>query len=353
MRTLICSIIPNNLTHVLKVPQAANNFCLNLFQENCFNELHSIVPINYYSNQVRSEGKIHYYYGKQHKRRFLSVINLILANINAAISAIKFYNIWFYNISKTNILCYVILRYVFRKNTFIILLDYTPINNKFSLQYYVPYLLRNSKGVISLSSRTKLVHDNIEYIAGIIPTSTLNHNLFIHGNKRKFLFSGVLGKHTGVELAIECFKCLPDAELYITGIGEYKPININEYKNIKYLGYLPYSEYLKIYNEVDICLSFRDPNYPENNNNFPSKILEYFAYNKIVLSTIDYVELSDFKYFRCNYDKKAIIKKIKEICSLTKQEFILYKDNIRALKNNFSEIRWQSAMTNIEDNVKP
>lgn len=36
MRTFICNIVPNDLVVELKVSQAANNFCFNLIDQNCF-----------------------------------------------------------------------------------------------------------------------------------------------------------------------------------------------------------------------------------------------------------------------------------------------------------------------------
>ena len=45
-----------------------------------------------------------------------------------------------------------------------------------------------------------------------------------------------------------------------------------------------------------ICLNLRNPYLLENNNNFPSKILDYFSKGKIVLSTMQYSEIDGANY---------------------------------------------------------
>jgi hypothetical protein len=92
----------------------------------------------------------------------------------------------------------------------------------------------------------------------------------------------------------------------------------------------------------------RDPSYPENLNNFPSKILEFFSYNKIVISTIDYPELIDFKYLRCEFDKYSLTNIIESIISKKHEELAFLCDNSKSLIENFSEIHWKNSFNKIE-----
>lgn len=39
---------------------------------------------------------------------------------------------------------------------------------------------------------------------------------------------------------------------------------------------MKYEDYLCLLDSATICLNLRNPNLPENNNNFPSKVLDYF-----------------------------------------------------------------------------
>ena len=350
-RALICNIIPNKLVHLLHSPQAVNNFCFNLIDNKCFEEVYSIIPISYNDERIKSDDNVKYFTQKKHSNKYVAVLFLLLSNLSCSLQARKADTIWFYNIVKSNIISYLILRYIFKKKVYVILLDYTPCNNKFSLQNYIPFLIKKSFGLISLSSRTEITHPNMDYIAGIIPIDKIMKKTSNPNDKLRFLFSGILGRHTGFDLAIDVFEKLPDCELYVTGFGELDSVNFNKYINIKYLGYLSYEEYLKLYNEVDICLSFRDPKFPENINNFPSKILEYFSFNKIVISTISYPELKDFKYFSCDYKIENVTKIIEHVCRLQKNKLISYFDNSEALKNNFSEIKWRNTLNRIERRI--
>lgn len=349
-RSLICNVIPNELVHIVKSSQAVNNFCFNLIDNNCFDKVYSIVPLSYSDDRIVSDKSVKYFANKKYGNKILGIISLIIGNVKCAFNARKTDTIWFYNIVNANILSYLLLRYIFRKNVFVILLDYTPCYNKFSIQAYIPDLIKKSYGLISLSSRTEITHENIDYIAGIIPVNKISADIIIPNKKLKFLFSGNMGRHTGFGLVLDVFKNLPECELYVSGSGELSTTDFSPFKNIKYLGYLSYEKYLKLYAKVDVCLSFRDPEFAENNNNFPSKILEYFSYNKIVLSTINYPELKCFKYFSCDYELTEVMKTIKQIGSLDKDVLKLYYDNSDALKNNFSEIKWINTLNKIEEN---
>lgn len=349
MRTFICNIPPNELLTKLNAPQAPNNFCQNLFNGNIFERIHSIVPISYWYKPIQIEDNIKYYNGYPKPNRFIKILQYIYLNIRCALNSRRSDSIWFYNICKANLICFMILRFIFFKKVFVILLDYTPSNNPFNIQFYIPYLYKKVNGVISLSQRTDIINHNVGYKAGIIPIQyNKETNLFNKNKKLRFLFSGNLSHHTGLLLAIDTFKDLPDIELYLCGLGNIDNAKITPHKNIHYLGYLNYEEYLKLYEKIDVCLSLRDPQYEENNYNFPSKILEYFSYRKIVISTIKYPELTEFKYFHCNYNQKSLTKTILEITNSNYNELNKYTDNINALNNNFSINSWKKMILQIE-----
>lgn len=349
-RTLICNIVPSELVHELNSPQAPNNFCFNLIDNNCFDTVYSIVPLSYSDRRIKSDKKVTYFFSKTKPNKIGIILYTLYSNLRCSLKAIKTDTVWFYNIVNSNVFCFLLLRYFFRKKVYVIMLDHTPTEKVFTIGYFVPYLIKKSHGIISLSSRTEISNPNMEYIAGIIPIQKIQKESIITNKKLKFLFSGVLAKHTGFDIAIEVFKQLPNCELYVSGLGELTNMEFDNYHNIHFLGYLSYEEYLKLYKTIDVCLSFRNPVLPENNNNFPSKILEYFSYNKIVISTISYPELIDFNYFSCKFRIEDIKKTIEEICVMRHSKLNEYKDNSSALKNNFSEVRWSDALLNIEIN---
>ena len=92
---------------------------------------------------------------------------------------------------------------------------------------------------------------------------------------------------------------------------------------------MKYNDYISLLKDkIHICLSLRNPEYKENENNFPSKILEYFSYNKLVISTIKYPEIDSANNISINYNINELLK---AISSIQKEPYLL---------NNYSNIQF-------------
>lgn len=349
MRTFICNIVPNNIVTELHAAQAANNFCLSLIGGNCFDECYSIVPVSWFHKDIVDDVDMKYLSGNPNSSRFFKYITFVAANFKCAWLARKSRNVWFYNVCMANIICYILLLFVFRRKCNVILLDYTPSEKKTSLQHYIPYFMSKAHGIIALSQRMFFFHRNITYKAGVISKEKIREVISSSPKKKlTFLFSGNLGNHTGFPMALEVFKEMPQCQLLISGHGNVDIESLSSFHNIQYLGYMEYDEYLKMYEKVDVCLSFRNPAYPENEYNFPSKILEYFCYGKFVLSTIEYPELKGFMYLHCDYDKESVKQKIEEIINMDIDAYNKYRDNRQSLMEAFSVDSWKQAFLTIE-----
>lgn len=353
MRILICNIVPNQLVVKLRASQAPNNFCFNLIENDAFDKTISLVPPSYFDEGICDESSIKYLGGKSSSSGFIKKLCTVWNSIKAAWMVRGADNVWFYNICMANIVTYVLLRFVFRTRVYAILLDYAPEENKFSPNYYIPWLYSKAYGMISLSERTSIRHPYFMCKAGIIPLSRIKLVKTYKQNKKlSFLFSGSLDNYTGFPLALGVFKQLPDSELYISGIGDVNEQVLKQYSNIHYLGYLSYEDYLHLYDKVDVCLSLRNPDFEENMNNFPSKILEYFSYGKIVLSTLEYPELSGFEYSRCKYSVEDLKRVILYLQNASVEMLNTLCDNHNALITNFSEESWKSAFSKLENVCK-
>ena len=113
------------------------------------------------------------------------------------------------------------------------------------------------------------------------------------------LYAGLLNEVTGIDLYLNAIRMfdLPDIEFVFTGRGPYEDLIrqvAQEDERIKYYGFVSRKKYYEILDSSDIVVNPRNMNLPENKNNFPSKVMEYLASGKIVLST-RFTGWEDFK----------------------------------------------------------
>jgi glycosyltransferase involved in cell wall biosynthesis len=127
------------------------------------------------------------------------------------------------------------------------------------------------------------------------------------------------------------FSTHTDYELYISGKPYCYSQNefdgllekyVNKSTNIRYLGLLPLNEYYEVLNSVDIALSFRDSNDLQHDYNFPSKILEYLSFGKIVISTKKYPDIDDKLYFHTQANSESLKVTLDSIFLMSKKDLI-------------------------------
>lgn len=343
-RTFICNILPSDYIIKSKASQAAINFCNRLVDGKCFNDIRSITPISYQLPPQITYKNITFYINNG-KNSHNKIVRYILLNVKLARDTHTSDAIWFYNLTFSCLLAYTLLKFIWRKKIYIIMADYTPSSNIFSLQSFIGWLLRKCDGMISLSARSCFKHiKNLKVKAGIIDENMLN----IKSEKKDindiiFLFSGTLSPVTGYDMALKVFSKIPNAQLYISGNGEF-PTEYKKYTNLHFFGNMKYEDYLCLLDSATICLNLRNPNLPENNNNFPSKVLDYFSKGKIVLSTISYPEIKGANYILSEYNEAAITKSIQDIINMDINELLKYSDNISFLRMNFTVQAWKETI---------
>ena len=108
-------------------------------------------------------------------------------------------------------------------------------------------------------------------------------------NKIIFFYSGSFHKWGGVNMLIDAMDHIKEDkfELWISGSGDDKFIKLATKKDqrIKYLGLLTNSQLQKTYKRADVFLNPRPVNIAGNEINFPSKLFDYLAWNKPIIST--------------------------------------------------------------------
>ena len=174
------------------------------------------------------------------------------------------------------------------------------LNKKILGNFFQIYLLaddpvlNSADGYIFLSfhnfKKYKLI--NKLHLDGAIYPHKKNYNfkkISKKKNKTIFFYSGSMHKWGGVKLLIEAMRYIKrnDLELWISGPGDYKLVKkaSNIDNRIKFLGLLTDEQLKNIYQKADVFLNPRPINMPGNEFNFPSKLFDYLAWNKPIIST--------------------------------------------------------------------
>ena len=106
---------------------------------------------------------------------------------------------------------------------------------------------------------------------------------------------------------------------------------------------------LRILHDTPFLLSTRDPRYPENQCNFPSKVIEALLHNRIIVSTIHYPQLDGIKYFEVGTDIEEFIKDIRAISGTADEVLIKYANQSSIVKEKFNVRVWNEWMKKIEE----
>ena len=106
----------------------------------------------------------------------------------------------------------------------------------------------------------------------------------------RFMYAGTLSYVTGIDTLLDAISMVSadNVEFYISGKGELDQRVSEEAKKdkrIKYLGFVSDKQYYTLLNDVDVLINPRNMTLLQNQNNFPSKVLEYLATGREVIST--------------------------------------------------------------------
>lgn len=186
------------------------------------------------------------------------------------------------------------------KKSILVLADYTPSEEtkgiiqkiysllaKWNFKKYskVVLLSEGSKNYFDLNQETVLIN-------GCLMKSKFDDfDVKNQGEVIKIVYTGMLSSVAGIELLLESFSLLKGQqyELVICGQGSECEQKIKESclndKRIVYKGFLTPEEYKIVLQNADILVNPRDMRFVQNKNNFPSKVLEYLASGRRIVST--------------------------------------------------------------------
>lgn len=186
------------------------------------------------------------------------------------------------------------------KKTVLILADYSDVDScesrwRKAYARIQKFVMRRYKVVIGLSENTKgMLRKKQKFI---LMEGGINREFYesfqvpdVRQGPIVVMYAGILEKVTGLDILLEAFNKLedPDIRLFISGKGSLEAdVRAAQQADsrISYLGCPAYEEYIQNLHKADILVNPRNMNLPENRNNFPSKIMEYLATGKMILST--------------------------------------------------------------------
>jgi glycosyltransferase involved in cell wall biosynthesis len=176
-----------------------------------------------------------------------------------------------------------------------------------------------------------------------------------NSNRKKILYSGMLSAVTGVDILLASFTRIEskDVILIITGKGELGDEVTNAMKKdprIRFMGFISNEDYYRVLNESDIVVNPRNMAWEQNKNNFPSKVLEYLASGRIVVST-KFPGYNKFQqnFLFCDSSVDALTETLKKALMINDDDKQTIYVNNRAKANDYD---WDTQVERILDFIE-
>lgn len=347
MRIFITHIAPKDKVLQYGLSVAACNFSHNLIGGGIFGQVYSILPTFVTGNVEPFPGLI---YSSIRKNRFLRRIAPVIENILLFNRIPKNASVWYYNCTILNATLILLLK-LFKPSVKqqMIILDYTPSKKLFDR--FLLWLSNHVHGTIRLANSPLFKCKNSICLPGVVPMVVTQYPQ-IKEIKREFLISGALSYAISMlPMLFEAFAELPQCTLHITGNAPDKELvtrYTSKYNNIIYHGMVSYDEYVQILHNSTFLLSTRNPRSPENQCNFPSKIIEGLLHNRILLSTLSYEQIDGIKYFQVGTTKDSFMDSLQKIISMSNEQLLLYANQSKEVQRRFCCEVWSNSMIEIE-----
>lgn len=345
MRIFVTHIAPREIGRKNGISVAATNFSYNLISGKVFDRVFSILPPYVPKLNPRDLKDNDIFISNSFIRRLNGKLAAIIEQFDLFWRIPKKSDVWFYNISALNKYLIKLLR-IFKPSVkiYAIVLDYTPDDSK---AIKMLPIINSANGRILLSQSDIFNKNNSCCLPGVVPASRDGFpKIETIGNR--FLISGQLSDNISMlSDLLQIFSNMPELELNISGkIPEVSKSYASKYSNIRIHENLKFEQYIELLHSCPFLLSTRDPRFPENSCNFPSKIIEGLLHNRIIISTIDYPQLTPLKYLKV--DALNLQRDIDKIARMSQDELLLYANQSALTYHYFNTEVWLRKMTEIE-----
>lgn len=353
MRIFQTFVLPDELVTRHRLSFAAANFSRNLISGGSFDKVYSLIPVNVRGElgTVTESGYEVIYSGWRKKGRILAKVAIFAEQWKVFKQIHNGDSVWFYNMNMINGYLFLLLKLLKRSVKLnVIVLDFTPPTRWYQQNSFFLKLINRADSIISLSTSDLFTVRNVALLPGVVPANTMNYPV-ITQPKKEFLLSGVISNAIAMTpVVLRAFAAMPYATLHITGkIIEGEELILEyaqKYENIIYHGSLSFAAYLDLLHRVTFQLSTRNPEFPENQCNFPSKIIEALLHNRIIVSTIGYPQLEGINYIQI--DANDLENRLNCICKMEKNQLLSYANESNKVKKMFSTDVWDNTMNKLE-----
>lgn len=361
-RIFITNLLPEHLIKKYALSTAACNFSYNLASGGAFDKVYSILPY-YVKGKLEPEAyadpryELIYNKSLRGRNRYVRMISLFIEQFSLFKQLPKNSDVWLYNMGYNYLLLYFLVK-LFKPSVIIypIILDYTPQERSVSSSPFLR-IINSCKGNIRLANSERFTCKNSIVLPGVVGLSA-GEEPMIDERNNKFLLSGVLNEQIAqVKIVLKVFSLLPECELHITGFADDETESLinnytAKYDHIVYHGNTSFDEYLSILHDITFQLSTRNPGYPENQCNFPSKIIESLLHNRAIISTIKYEQLSGVNYFLVPTDESSLHDAILKISKISNIELSPYINQGKMVIEKYNTKVWADSMQFIENKAR-
>ena len=360
-RIFVTHLISEKFIKKYGLATAGCNFSYNLISGNKFDVVYSILPTNVGVKLDDScfndkRYKLVYFTPLRTKGKLFRFLSSLIEQFVIFLKVPQNSSIWTYNVTDLNLLLIWLLKVIkpsVRVN--VIELDYTPVESRFCIPYLCLKTINKVDGNIRLSNSERFTCTNAIILPGVVP-ATAGDEPVVKELNHKFILSGVLTENIAqTSMVLEAFSRMPQCELHVTGFHHDAALiayYTSKYSNIIFHGHTSFSKYLDIMHSCTYQLSTRNKKYPENQCNFPSKIIEALLHNRIVISTINYPQLGGINYFEVSSDVDVFCQDVLSIIDRPASVLFEYANQGEKTRSLFGVNIWNDAMSQIESYKK-
>jgi hypothetical protein len=319
-------VSPSECLSDLRFSHAGNSYQLRAIRALTPSVIISLIPIFVRRGRLNPSDHVGIYIHNDLGRewRMLKGVRLIADTVEAVwvMWRAKTSCVCVYNVDLHNWLVIACALYVLRLDVVVIVADYVS-ERRGIMKWVIDRVLFDASGALVLNSNIKVNRRQI-----VMPGLSAERRMgTMHKcSSRRILFSGSLGRTTGLSLALNVGVLLPEYTFVVTG----RPFRLTEDElvemiqaavvaggNIEYHGNVNIDRYDHLLDGCCMALSLRDPADKEHLFNFPSKIIECLSFGKPVVSTIAYNDVPAGIVFYSEYTAAAVARAVRIVDAMT------------------------------------